>query len=219
MGTTGHDTTISYRVELLRKAIHLSSISIPIFYFFTPRIVALSVLVPLTVIFMAIDVARHYNQSAEERFYRTFGRLLRSREADRAKKRLNGATYVLISATLCVFLFPKLIAIISFLILIISDMMSALIGRQFGKHRFLGKSLEGSMAFFISAVLIVVFTPKVSYLFGEYLIGGISAMTGAIVEALPWEIDDNLTVPLAVGGSMWALYALLYPYLPVDKFG
>ena len=209
----------SYGAELIRKAIHLSSLAIPVFYFLTPRSLALSALIPITLVFIIMDIARHYSPSVEEWFTTTFGRLLRRRESDKARKRLNGATYVLISATLCVFIFPKFIAITSFIILIISDLMSALIGRRFGKHRFLGKSLEGSMAFFLSALAIIVLTPKIDYLFGEYVIGSIAAASGAIVEALPWDVDDNFTVPLTVGAVLWLGYALVYPALNIYKFG
>lgn len=217
--TGPQDRTISYSVELVRKAIHFSSIAIPMFYMFTLRSVALAVFIPLTVMFVSIDIARHYHPSVQEWFYGTFGRLLRGRESNKERKRLNGATYVLISATLCVALFPKFIAVVSLMIMSISDLFSALIGRRFGKHRFLGKSFEGTSAFFLSALLITILTPKIDYVFGEYLVGAISALAGAIVEALPWELDDNLTIPLSVGFTMWAAYALWYPSLNVYKFG
>jgi dolichol kinase len=209
----------SYRVELIRKSIHLCSISIPVLYFFTPRTAALAVLIPLTLLFVTIDVARYYHRPIENWFYGTFGWLLRSKEADREKKRLNGATYVLISATLAVIIFPKLIAVTAFMILIISDLTAALVGKRFGKHPFLGKSLEGSLAFFLSALLVVGIMPKVGYGWGEYAIGAAAALAGAVIEALPIDIDDNLSVPLVVGSVLWAGYALLYPLLDINKFG
>ncbi|HTK82105.1 MAG TPA: SEC59/DGK1/VTE5 family protein [Bacteroidota bacterium] len=214
---SGIDT--SYRAELFRKAIHFSSIAIPIFYFFTPRSVALSALVPLTVVCLSIDIARLYSPPVEEWFTRAFGWLLRRKESDKARKRLNGATYVLISATVCVLVFPKLIAITSFIILIISDMMSALVGRRFGRHRFFEKSIEGSAAFFLSALLIILFTPKIDYLLGEYIIGVVAAAGGAIIEALPWDVDDNFTIPITVGSVLWLGYLLFYPSLDIYKFG
>lgn len=219
MNSTSPDTTISYRDELIRKAIHFCSLSIPIFYFYTPRALALAILIPLTLALVIVDVARHNHPSVESWFYKTFGYLLRQHETNREAKRLNGATYVLIAATICVLVFPKLIAVTSFIILIISDMMGALIGRRFGKHRFFGKSLEGSAAFFVSALLIIFFTPKINYEFNEYLLGTIAAATGTIFEALPWEIDDNLSIPLSVGAILWSGYALFLPALNIYKFG
>jgi len=144
-------------------------------------------------------------------FYRWFGWLLRRHETDLTQKRLNGASNVLLAALLSVFIFPKIIAINAISILIISDTTSALVGRRFGRHRFLAKSLEGSLGFFISAVLVVLVAPKIGRLPIEYIIGFIAAAIGTVVEALPIKIDDNISVPLSIGFSLWALYALLAP--------
>jgi dolichol kinase len=211
------NATIDYRFEIVRKGIHLFSLSIPIIYFFISRQTALYLLLPITTVFIGIDTARHYNPTIARWFYQWFGWLLRRHETDKNQKRLNGASNVLISASLCVLLFPKVIAINAFTILIISDTTSALVGRRFGRHRFLGKSLEGSLAFFISAVVVVLIAPKVSYIPAEYGIGIIAAALGTIVEALPIRIDDNLSIPLSVGFSLWWLYMLFLPSLDLAR--
>ena len=194
-----HSATIDYRYEVARKSIHLFSLSIPIIYFFISRQFALCLLLPVTAAFLITDTARYYIPSVSRWFYKWFGWLLRRHETDHKKKRLNGATNVLLSASFCVILFPKIIVLNAFAILIISDTTSALIGRRFGRHRFIGKSLEGSLAFFISAVLVVLIAPKVDYLRMEYALGIIAALVGTVVEALPLKIDDNITIPLSVG--------------------
>ena len=202
-----------YRIELFRKAIHLASIAIPIFYFYTPREVALAVFFPLTLIFLGVDVARYYHKQSGEWFYKLFGWLLRKHESDSENKRLNGATNVLIAATLAILIFPKFIAVTSFIILIISDLTAALVGRRFGKHPFFEKTVEGSSAFFFSALLVIVLTPKIGNHFGEYLIGALAAAVGTIIEALPLDFDDNLSIPMSVGATMWAAYTLMFPSL------
>jgi dolichol kinase len=206
-----HTATIEYNHELVRKSIHLFSLSIPTIYFFISKQLALCLLVPITAACIIIDITRYFIPSVAQWFYRWFGWLLRRHETDINKKRLNGASNVLISALLCVLLFPKVIAINAFAILVISDTTSALIGRRFGKHRFLAKSLEGSLAFFVSAILVVLIAPKVDQLPMEYIVGFIAAAIGTIVEALPIKIDDNLSIPLSVGFSLWALYAFFIP--------
>ena len=206
-----HTATIDYNHELVRKAIHLFSLSIPTIYFFISKQLALYLLVPVTAGFIIVDMARYYIPSVAQWFYRWFGWLLRRHETDVNKKRLNGASNVLVSALLCVIFFPKIIAINAFTILIISDTTSALIGRRFGRHRFLAKSLEGSAAFFVSALLVVLIAPKIEQLPMEYLLGFIAAAIGTVVEALPIKIDDNLTIPLSVGFSLWALYVWFLP--------
>ena len=207
------NATIDYRYEIVRKGIHLFSLSIPTIYFFISQQLALCLLLPITAAFIGVDVARYYIPAVSRWFYRWFGWLLRRHETDTSRKQLTGASNVLISACLCVLLFPKVIAINAFTILIISDTTSALVGRRFGRHRFFAKSLEGSLAFFISAVMVILIAPKVSRLPAEYVIGIIAAAIGAVVEALPIRIDDNLSIPLAVGFSLWWLYMLLLPTL------
>jgi dolichol kinase len=204
---------IDYRAEVIRKSIHLCSLSIPIIYYFISREQALILLVPVTAAFLAVDLLRHYNASTAKIFYSVFGWLLRSHEHNGKSKRLNGATHVLISATLCVLIFPKLITITAFAVLIISDSAAALVGRRFGKKKFLSKSAEGSAAFFVSALIVIAATPKISTGAGEYLIAIVAAAIGTVVEALSFGIDDNLSIPISIGTVMWVLYDLFYPSL------
>jgi dolichol kinase len=213
MTPTDH-ATIHYRDEIVRKLIHLCSLSIPIVYYFISRTDTIIILSIVSFVALAIDLLRYFSSSFGKVFYSIFGILLRKHEIDEEKKNLNGATYVLISALLCVLLFPKVFFVTAFSILIISDSMAALVGRKIGSHKFLSKSLEGTLAFFISASIVVLFTPKVEGLLLEYIIGFIAAAVAAIVENIShgW-MDDNLSVPVSIGFSMWGLYLLLLPHL------
>lgn len=201
--------SIHYKDELVRKLIHLCSLSIPIVYYFITQNTAIIILAILAVVAVVLDVSRYFSPAVGKIFYKTFGFLLRKHELDSKKKNLNGATYVLISALICVFIFPKVIFITSFAVLIVSDTMAALIGRRFGKHKFLSKSLEGTLAFFISGSIVVLFTPKIDGLFLEYAIGIFSVFVGAIAENISFGFaDDNLSIPISIGLTMWALYVL-----------
>lgn len=206
-----HNATIDYRYEVVRKAIHLLSLSIPVIYFFVSRETGLYLLLPITAVFVIIDLARYYIPAVSNWFYRWFGWLLRRHETDIKQKRLNGASNVLIAALLCVLIFPKVIVINAFAVLIISDTTAALFGRRFGKHRFLAKSLEGSIAFFITAVIVIFIAPKINGTSEEYIIGIVAAAIGTVIEALPIKIDDNISIPLAIGFSLWCLYVLFLP--------
>lgn len=206
--------TIQYKDELFRKLIHLTSLSIPIVYYFITAETAALILGILAGVALVIDLGRYIHPEIGKIFYKYFGFLLREHELDHKKKNLNGATYVLISALISVLIFPKVIFISAFSILIISDSLAALIGRKFGKHKFLSKSLEGTLTFFVSACIVILFTPKVGGFFDEYLIGFIAAFVGAIVENISFKlVDDNLSIPLSVGFSMWGLYLALLPNL------
>jgi len=206
--------TIKYRDELYRKLIHLTSLSIPIVYYFISKETAALILAILAGLALIIDLARYLHPEVGKIFYKIFGFLLRKHELDHKKKNLNGATYVLISALIAVLIFPKVIFITAFSILIVSDSLAALIGRKFGRRKFLSKSLEGTLTFFISACIVILFTPKVGGFIDEYIIGFISAFVGAIIENISFSlIDDNLSIPLSVGFTMWGLYLLLLPNL------
>ena len=206
--------TIQYRDELFRKLIHLISLSIPIVYYFITEESAAIILGVLAALALIIDLSRYFHPKTGKIFYKIFGFLLREHELDHKKKNLNGATYVLISALISVLIFPKVIFISAFSILIISDSAAALVGRKFGKRKFLSKSLEGTLTFFVSACIVILFTPKVGGFFEEYLIGFIAAFIGAIVENISFKlIDDNLSIPLSVGLTMWGLYMALLPNL------
>jgi dolichol kinase len=206
--------TIQYKNELFRKLIHLFSLSIPIVYYFIPTATAAIILGTLSAVALIIDLGRYLHPEIGKIFYKMFGLLLREHELDHKKKNLNGATYVLISALISVLIFPKVIFISAFSILIISDSAAALIGRKFGKRKFLSKSFEGTLTFFISACVVILFTPKVSGFLEEYFIGFIAAFVGAIVENVSFKlVDDNLSIPLSVGFTMWGLYLALLPNL------
>lgn len=207
----------SYGTEFIRKGIHLLSLLIPVVYYFIARQTALAILVPLALVFGLSDIARLFIPPFGRFYAHWFGFLLRAHERNDTGRHLNGATYVLLAATLLVLFFPKVIVITAFAILIISDSSAALVGRRFGKRRFLTKSLEGAAAFLVSALIVVALAPKVEYSLPEYAIGGIGALVGALVEASAVGVDDNLSIPLSVGCVMWLLYAWLLPAVNVFK--
>lgn len=211
------NATIDYKSEFVRKLIHLCSFSIPTIYYFISKQLALWILIPMYLAFLGVDLARFYSKPVRNWFHRWFGWLLRRHESDTVSIRLTGATNILFSAILCVVIFPKIITVNAFAILIVSDITSALFGRRFGRRKFFQKSLEGAIAFFVSAVVVVLLAPKVEGLALEYGIGVFAAAVGAVIEAASTKIDDNITVPLGIGCTMWALYALLLPALNINS--
>jgi len=55
--------------------------------------------------------------------------------------------------------------------------------------------LEGSSAFFVSALLVVAVAPKIAYAPVEYLVGAVTAAVATVVEAAGIKVDDNLSIP------------------------
>jgi dolichol kinase len=212
----GHNQ-ISMGSELVRKCIHLASVIISVFYSYSDKSTVLWVLVPMTMISVFFDYGRHYSNILNKFVTFTFGAILREHEKDSSRKLLSGATYVLISAIVCIIIFPKVIAITAFTILIICDTAGALIGRRFGTHRFFDKSREGSIAFIVSGIAVVFVTPKISSEPGEFVVGIVGVVVAAIVEAASTrlKLDDNFSIPLSAGGTMWGAYYLLAWLVPI----
>jgi len=202
---------VGFQKELIRKGIHLFSLSIPIVYYYMSKEIALAILVPITLASIILDFLRYYSKTVATVFYKILGQILRKHETG-GKKTLNGGTYVLISAAVCVFLFPKVLVIMSFSILIISDILAALVGMSIGKIKINGKTLEGSLAFFFSAIIVILVTPKITYSFTEYLIGIAGALIGTLAELYSFNLlDDNFAIPVSISGAMWLMYWLILP--------
>lgn len=149
-----------------------------------------------------------------------FGKMLREHELQEEKLALNGASWVLISAIINFMIFPKIIAVTGFSILIISDSIAALYGRKFGKTPFFNKSLEGSTAFVISAFVVVFVVGFLCNAPWTFLVSGlIGAIAATLVEAASsyLKIDDNLTIPISFGIVVWiggwVSYLLGNPFL------
>ena len=206
--------TIDYKSEVFRKTIHLCSLSIPIVYYHITKELALTILVPLMIASLFLDYGRYFHKSLAEFISRFFGFMMRRHERDGKKKNLSGATYVLISAVVVIVIFPKIFVVTSFAVLIVGDIAAALIGRKFGRTRFLFKSLEGTLAFFFISLIVILFTPKILGNTTEFIIAVIAVAVGAIVENVSGEwADDNFMIPVTISVTMWILYALLLPHL------
>ena len=61
--------TIAYKAELFRKSIHLLSISIAVIYYFVTRELALTILIPLTILSLILDLARYFSPAYNKFLY------------------------------------------------------------------------------------------------------------------------------------------------------
>jgi dolichol kinase len=182
-------------VEIKRKLVHLATLVIPGGYAFTSETTVLTFLIPFFLLYLVVDLLRHFHPGVASLFQKHFfGRVLREKE----KPTLMGSTYFLFSSILTILLFPKSVAIASLLILILSDTAAALAGKGFGRIPVFGKTLEGSITFLVSSLLIVWIYPCL-----ERLSGSFAALGAAVVEVLPLPLDDNLTIPLVAGAIMF----------------
>jgi dolichol kinase len=185
-----------YPAEISRKVLHLGSATLPAVYLFVARPTMLWLLAGCIGVAVVVEILRQVQPAFRAFFMRTVGFMLRPTEWHR----VTGSTYVLIGALLSVWLFPKPIAIAVMMIQVVSDTAASLVGLRFGRTRFLGKSLAGSGAFFITAVVIMWIAMPASR-----ALGLLAALVATVAEALPAlklgpvELNDNLTIPLATG--------------------
>lgn len=196
---------ISYSNELIRKLIHLLSLTIPIVYIFVSKQLALSVLIPMALFTIILDILSKSYPFFSMLREKTFGKIMRPAEKDKKSNMpFNGASWVLISSCIIIAIFPKFVSIVSFSILIISDLSAALIGRKYGKRVIYGtdKSLEGSIAFIIAGIAVITIYGLVFELNSIYYLVAVFAVIGAsIAEAYSKELgfDDNLLIPFTAG--------------------
>jgi len=171
---------------------------------FLPRMVNVALFALLLV---GCIVTEYGNHKGWKLFTMTYGmlfnRMLREKEKQ-ASFRLSGAPYLIGSALMCIMLFPTVIAMTGFAVMLIGDTVAALIGRRFGRHPINAgtKSLEGSISFCVAGFAIVLFfffTCAQPMLF--LVSGGIGVVMAALAEAYENRIhlDDNFSIPLAVG--------------------
>lgn len=177
--------------EVLRKIIHISTAIIPMLYFYYLNREQISILmIFLLLLILTGDILRIYVTKLGQIYENLFGKLLRPSESD---KQLNGATMLLFGFTLAVLLFKKDIAIISMLILALSDSFAAIAGKSFGRIKLQGKTLEGSVTFFL-------ITWVVAGLFNENT--GINVLGAALItvfELYSDKLNDNISIPLFSG--------------------
>jgi dolichol kinase len=185
------------KVEITRKIVHLATLVVPVGYLLTSEETVLIFLVPFFLCFLTVDLLRHFHSGLASLFRKYFfGRVLREEE----KPTFMGSTYFLFSTILTLLLFPKSIAIASLLILILADSSAALVGKGIGRVPIWGKTLEGSMAFLFTSLLIVLIYPGLNRFSGS-----LAALGATVIEILPIKVNDNLTIPLVAGAIMFFL--------------
>jgi dolichol kinase len=194
--------------ELARKAIHVSSTAVPLLVWLLPRPVAIGLLVPVAVLALGIDLARHRIRPFRYYFLRHTRTMLRHHE----RHGLAGATWMAVAYAAAVVLFPRPVAVAAMLFNGLGDAAAALVGKRWGRRRTSwGKSWEGFAAGLAVDALVAagvwMLTPGAVPLAAALL----GALVAATVEFAPLPLDDNVRVTLAGGAGIMLGLALLPP--------
>jgi len=198
--------------EIYRKCIHLFILFVPITYHYLGRWPSLTIFGALTTIFVSLDYLRRKNPKIKTIFAKILGPILRGHELTGDK--LCGASWVGLATCINFFFFTEEIAVTSFVILAICDAMAALVGKSIPSQPFFEKSSAGSVAFFISGIIILlicgsIFDSRIWF----YLFGTFALLCITVIEARPtlFNIDDNFSIPIGFSLIM-TFFDLIWNY-------
>ena len=192
--TVGADEHISFKQELIRKATHMGALVIPGGYYFLglERKTAFLIMLVIGLGMLIIDISRMRGWWLWRKvFYYVIGPVIRQHEKDGD---FTGATYILLTSCLTIFLYQKPIAIAALSFIIVGDCFAAVIGRRYGRIKFSNKSLEGSLGCLFGTIMVALITPGI-----PLSVGLLGAVVATLVEAWPFGVDDNVSVPLLSG--------------------
>lgn len=194
----------SLKLELKRKAVHVTSVLIVILYYFLPKEAILPILTLLLILFLELEFIRIDLRLKIPFFHELY------REAE--KDRLSGNVFFIMGAIIAISVFSKEIAIAAILMTTFGDASAAIFGKRFGRiwiPKLNNRAVEGCMAEFVVDLLI-------GFIFlNSGLIIVVMAGTATIVETVVDKMDDNLLIPLFSGFNAQMLtYIISLGYLP-----
>ncbi|MES2729814.1 MAG: diacylglycerol/polyprenol kinase family protein [Pseudomonadota bacterium] len=199
-------TAILYKHEIHRKLIHLSSLWIPAAIYSLGDKSAWALFGCLTAGIFLIEYMRPRNAGAFLLFNKVFGLALRPAEKMRGGT-MTGAVYMMLGTLVCL-LFTKEIAVTATTVLMVADTAAAIVGIKFGKTPIHDKSLEGSVAFLFSGLLVLIALGSVMPHGPYYLPSGVAAIIVATFVELyskKLRLNDNFAIPVVISLVMWAL--------------
>lgn len=186
-----------FKRELYRKTIHFLGVPLPFLaYLHKPAVAAvLSAVIPIYVF---------------SEFTRTIGVHLpfishitkRSERITETRGFIIGPISLTAGILITLFAFSPEIYIPAILIVCISDSVSSLVGRKYGTLRlpFYSRTLEGSIAFYISSLAILIF-------FLPFERALLTALVPTVLELMMPHYLDNLLIP--VGTALFMKYVLV----------
>ncbi len=193
----------SIKKEIRRKAVHLSSLWMPYMIYILPGQTAVCLFLFLLIgdFIFEYGYYKRYHW-ARKTFGSLFYKTLRNKEITNEKFHPTGSIYVLTAALICSCFFNKYAAIIGLSVMLVADSAAALVGKTYGKIKiYKSKTLEGTLAFFFSAVLVNIILSNL-HPFGMYSILACLAATLAELFEDKIKIDDNLSIPLLTAGIL-----------------
>ncbi len=133
--------------------------------------------------------------------------------------KVNSSTWFVTGLLFIATFFPRPACALAVLSLGVGDPMAGLVGRRWGRTRLRnGRSVEGTVAFAVSATvasLVMLSVVHPGWSLGTRAMLSLAAgVTGAVTELASERLDDNFSIPAAVGAVVTA--AMLALGMPTD---
>jgi dolichol kinase len=158
---------------------------------------------------VAVETARLRSPKLNRWVLKLWAPVMRNHETHR----MSTVPQYILASIIAIAIFPKPVALLSILYLACGDPMASLFGIRYGHlgPRFSsGKSFVGTSAgVLVCALVTAVFasftglTYDPAVIFALSVVGGLA---GGTAELLPFEVDDNFTIPTASGFVLWLAF-------------
>ena len=193
-------------VRWWRVLIRPAGFSFPLLSLWVAKQTLLSLIGSVLLLFVLVDVARLSSHRVQGFFFKHLASSFKVFK-EKERTRLSSMTLFLLGCFVAFLLFPLKVAFLSVTFLIFGDLTAKVFGFVGGRTRFFAKTLQGTLGYlgicFLASYLAFVggFTP--------FWLGFVGGAAASFVEALPFHVDDNLSVPLLSGTAMTLARALM----------
>ena len=112
-----------------------------------------------------------------------------------------GTTYLIVGSFLTFVLFPRDVAVTALFFAAVGDPAAAECGERFGRLRIGKKSVEGTVAFLVSSLLVggILLWAGLQINWVAVVVG---ALLAALIELVPIPVNDNVAAPLVSAAAM-----------------
>jgi glycerol-3-phosphate acyltransferase PlsY len=158
----------------------------------------------LAVIWILVDLLRMRFAKLGVLFHSCFSAFLRDYE----RTRLTGATFLLIGSLLSFVVFDNQVAALSVSFLAVGDPLAHLVRDKLNKASTFNRYLAETSACIAGCVIVGFLLQHFSIMSVNLAPMFAGAVIASAVQGIPFPIDDNLTIPLCSGVTMWLIQIL-----------
>ena len=184
--------------EIKRKLIHVSSVWMVLAVYFLEKETAIMFFGALSVALFIFEYFRMSNETLQKISAKLFSKIIRPNEnvTRFTIGGLTGSFFFVLSVFFSVIFFSKEVAMASITVMIFSDTAAALIGKAIGKRKILDKTIEGSLAFFITTLIVLYFFVDIK-IYEMVIVAFVVTVVELISNKI--KINDNLSITLCTG--------------------